>query len=73
MIGYRFHRCSAWTILDDPHREEGVQRLSMRPMENRYPRLKQCGIGSCGAGLQGRSILPRSKKLLGGVSNYPEG
>lgn len=73
MIGYRFHRCSVWTITDDPRREGRVQRLSHRPMEKRYPRLKQCGIEAAGQGCKEGSILLRRKKSLGGVSDYPEG
>ena len=73
MIGYRFHRCSAWTISDDPRREGRVQRMSLRPIEKRYPRLKQCGTGAAGQGCMEGIISLRRKRLLGGLSNYPEG
>jgi hypothetical protein len=69
VIGYRFHRCSAWTIADDPRREGRVQRLSLRPMEKRYPRLKQCGTGVARQGCKEGSISLHRKKSLGGGSN----
>ena len=75
MIGYRFHRCSAWTIADDPRREGRVHRLTLRPMEKRYPRLKQCGTGVARQGVQGgehfaeqEEVIGRSFKLSGGVA-----
>lgn len=75
MIGYRFHRCSAWTISDDPRREGRVQRMSLRPIEKRYPRLKQCGTEAAEQGcMEGiifaaqEEIIGRTFKLSGGVA-----
>jgi hypothetical protein len=75
VIGYRFHRCSAWTIADNPRRAGRVQRLSLRPMEKRSPRLKQCGTEVTRPGVQGgehfaaqEEVIGRGFKLSGGVA-----